>query len=654
MFTVSYVIILAFHPDLNWDRIIIERSFGHSRVRLCSLNYLTNEQLKLKDLTTLKQLRDCAFSVASKKKKIAICEMFTTELKFAGDLLMKWFNEKLKSQNAVLSNEAERKYEIENSIDWQNGRCYLFTFPIEISPTMPEAKEDQMSYSDFIINKEHKFLRNIFSEEELFSTEAHKSFARFLRVAVYLQNAINTIVDFNDCPHQELSNFCNKFCTDSLDFENVRRWIAAVEMKNSSLSVISKSTLQLYTYVYQKIMDFPNSKFDYETLTTNGLFIYVHKLLSTKIHLNHSHVTGKILGYTHYFCNKKVRENNDVFSCVTHNFFNFDIYFLIKGTRLSVWDTKDIILGRSGLTNINVGSIAEMKLIDTTKYFFTSLGKLASTLDSTEKERVEKLTVQFLTNHDDFSKVWGELTENQRKILLEIIVSSKGVIPYKKIDSIQSLNITPEDGIFFSKDEFFSNLKGKAVDDEAYENSKKIYILLRMRNLSDLNDLYNAQDVILLLEIIENRFQAMQEKSSYNPKIINSASKLSRCIQREKSKVILALPTNNVQMKVFEKTVAGGFSCVNTRLSFDTELLMPNLTEKDYNAMNVDESFKTYKRDNLKIVYSLRLSRVALRSTPPPLSENLTFSCMVSPLTIRLDIFSLSKERCSTLKFFNL
>ena len=33
-----------------------------------------------------------------------------------------------------------------------------------------------------------------------------------------------------------------------------------------------------------------------------------------------------------------------------------------------------------------------------------------------------------------------------------------------------------------------------------------------MRDLSDLNDLYNAQDITLLLEVMENRFQAMQEK----------------------------------------------------------------------------------------------------------------------------------------------
>ena len=100
--------------------------------------------------------------------------------------------------------------------------------------------------------------------------------------------------------------------------------------------------------------------------------------------------------------------------------------------------------------------------------------------------------------------------------MLEIIVSVKDVIPYEKIDSIDSLKITPEDSIFFSKDEFFSTLKGRAVDDESYENSKKLFLLLRMRNLSDLNDLYNAQGVILLLEMMENRFQSMQEKSGYN------------------------------------------------------------------------------------------------------------------------------------------
>ena len=45
-------------------------------------------------------------------------------------------------------------------------------------------------------------------------------------------------------------------------------------------------------------------------------------------------------------------------------------------------------------------------------------------------------------------------------------ISGKGVIPYEKIVLIDSLNSKPENGIFFKKDEFYSTLKGKAVDEE--------------------------------------------------------------------------------------------------------------------------------------------------------------------------------------------
>ena len=59
-------------------------------------------------------------------------------------------------------------------------------------------------------------------------------------------------------------------------------------------------------------------------------------------------------------------------------------------------------------------------------------------------------------------------------------------------------------------------------------------------------------------------------------------------------------------MEVFEKTLCVGFSCVNNRLSFDTEILMPNLRESDYQKMNIDTSLKVYKRDDLKVIYSFK------------------------------------------------
>ena len=172
-------------------------------------------------------------------------------------------------------------------------------------------------------------------------------------------------------------------------------------------------------------------------------FIYIIRILQ-----------GKSLVMHIIFAMQKL-ENKDVVSCIAHNFFGFDMYFLIKGIRISVWETKDITIGGTGLTNINFASIGQAKFIDTMKYFLSSLGKLAETIDPIEKECIKKLTVQFLSMHYYFSKVWQELSLEQRIKILEIIVSGKGVIPYEKIGSIDSLQITPEDGIFFSKDEFF-------------------------------------------------------------------------------------------------------------------------------------------------------------------------------------------------------
>ena len=75
------------------------------------------------------------------------------------------------------------------------------------------------------------------------------------------------------------------------------------------------------------------------------------------------------------------------------------------------------------------------------------------------------------------------------------------------------------------------------------KNSKYLYKTLKRRNLGDLNDHYNAQDVILLTEFIESRFQAMQDAYCFNPRKRNSASSMSGCIEKEMHKIILTLPT---------------------------------------------------------------------------------------------------------------
>ena len=69
-----------------------------------------------------------------------------------------------------------------------------------------------------------------------------------------------------------------------------------------------------------------------------------------------------------------------------HNFFGFDMYFLLKGLRATAWNSKDINIGEPNLTHINFANIGrETKFIDTLKYYQKSLGQLAATLSEEEK-----------------------------------------------------------------------------------------------------------------------------------------------------------------------------------------------------------------------------------------------------------------------------
>ena len=77
---------------------------------------------------------------------------------------------------------------------------------------------------------------------------------------------------------------------------------------------------------------------------------------------------------------------------------------------------------------------------------------------------------------------------------------------------------TPENDGFFEKTEFCSDLKQRAVRDSDYESLYYLYMTLKMRNLGNVNDLYNAPHVILLCQVIENRFQLMQEENGFHPR----------------------------------------------------------------------------------------------------------------------------------------
>ena len=402
------------------------------------------------------------------------------------------------------------------------------------------------------------------------------------------------------------NNFINAGTEEFVEFNfagdeinEIKNIITKTEIKNllsNTCKNVAKFNLKVYAYIYNKLIIFPRGDIEYETITTNKFFTNIHRLIRAKFHLHHSHITGEIFGYAHDFCNTMLveRETCEI-PFIAHNFFGFDLFYFMKAYIAPAWGSKELNIGSNNLTHINYGNIkSETKLIDSLKFYQRSLGELSSTLTDTEKNAIKKVTKKFLN-------------QQKKDKILEIISAGKGIIPYELIVNMESFFITPDQD-FWEKTEFFSELKQSVVNDEDYEHSKYLYQNLKMRNLGDLNDLCKAQDVILLTEIIESRFQAMQNTYNFNPRRCNSASSMSSCIEREMSKIILALPTKVEHAEIFEQTVIGGYSSVNTRLAFDSQILLPNLDFKDdleHNPMN--------KNFNYKIVYNLRMNDQKLK-----------------------------------------
>ena len=149
---------------------------------------------------------------------------------------------------------------------------------------------------------------------------------------------------------------------------------------------------------------------------------------------------------------------------------------------------------------------------------------------------------------------------------------------------------------------FYSSLKDSVIDDKDYEAVKKFYQTLNLDNLGQLNKLYNFQDTVILLEIFEQRSTLFQGRFKFNPRKCNWASSFSGCAHRDKSKCLIALPTNASDILLFERTLIGVFSCVNTSLVFDSQILLPKNNKDKYKLIHVIKGKKKKKRISTKIL----------------------------------------------------
>ena len=229
-----------------------------------------------------------------------------------------------------------------------------------------------------------------------------------------------------------------------------------------------------------------------------------------------------------------------------------------------MWETTHTKVGAKNASNINFASIGnQVRFIDTIKYFQQSLGNLGASMTDIEKKYIKKTFERVLAYRLFFCE-----NIEEREWVLDYLASGKGTIPYQTITDLDSLSRKTSDGDFFDKESFYSTLREKNISQEEYENVKNFFRILKLETLGDLNRIYNIQDTLILCEIFEQRSQLLQELFKFNPRKCNSASAFSGYVHRNKSKCNIVLLLDAKVLRIFEKTLIGGYSCVNTRLAF--------------------------------------------------------------------------------------
>ena len=238
MFVVSYVMIVAFHPDLKIDKIIIQRSYAHAIEQLTSLDYFSQDQIKFINKELVRQLKDIAFDVSKRKCKKTMGQMLCVECGLVKKTLLEWFNRKFESQYLKISPFDEFRYERNFPIDWQNDKCVICKFPLKVEPTNYQTPDDEMTFGDFIICYEHTFLRNIYTKEQInYSSDIkdlqsyYETFQKFIHISIVLISMLNHY-NTNDTVNYEVQEFIQDIFNDD-SINDIKNHIMKTEIKNT-------------------------------------------------------------------------------------------------------------------------------------------------------------------------------------------------------------------------------------------------------------------------------------------------------------------------------------------------------------------------------------------------------------------------------------
>ena len=165
-------------------------------------------------------------------------QMFCIEAAFVKKALLAWFDKKIKSQNLEIDAFSKMQYERKNPVNWKNNRCVICKMPLRVEPTSFKTPDDEMTFEDFIIRFEYKFIRNIYTYEQIKDShhletleKYYEVYQKFVAISIGLLSMFNNY-NKNDEINTEVSTFVEEnYADDSID--ELKNRIMQTEIKNA-------------------------------------------------------------------------------------------------------------------------------------------------------------------------------------------------------------------------------------------------------------------------------------------------------------------------------------------------------------------------------------------------------------------------------------
>ena len=164
-----------------------------------------------------------------------------------------------------------------------------------------------------MLKAEYLFLENICSEDQMKKMKIEKLELFKKKIKKIFDNlddfCESTEQEYKDNPDIEIVSELKKIKTSWEDEEKVTKEKAIQYMYERSISFI------------------PTSKVKGKYPVSSKFISKLIAIFKGQRDIHHSHVTGKIIGYVHNFCNLRCKENYYTIPVFAHNQFRFDFFF---------------------------------------------------------------------------------------------------------------------------------------------------------------------------------------------------------------------------------------------------------------------------------------------------------------------------------------